>query len=200
MRRSLLVSGLFVLVAAWASLLFGSGHEFSVHMAAHMSVVAVAAPLLALAVAGSRHDPVLKSPAIFSPLLASLVELVVVWVWHTPALHELARLSGAMLVAEQTSFLASGFYLWISVVGGATAKQTGGGIIGLLLTAMHMTLLGALLALSTRPFYGHLSVAHGGSPLADQQLGGVIMLLIGGASYLLGGLCLSWRLLSYRKA
>jgi putative membrane protein len=200
MRRPLFVSGLCVLVAAWASLLFGNGHQFSLHMAAHMSVVAIAAPLLAVGMAGSRHDPALKSPAIFSPLLASLVELVVVWVWHTPVLHELARRSGPILLTEQISFLASGFYLWISVVGGTTAKQTGGGIIGLLLTAMHMTLLGALLALSTRPFYDNLHGAHSGVALDDQQLGGVIMLLIGGASYLLGGLGLSWRLLSYRKA
>ncbi len=180
-----------MLAAAWVSLLLGSSHHFSAHMAAHMGVVAVAAPLLAMGISGSRHDPALKAPVLFSPMLASLVELVVVWLWHTPALHALARESGAMLLAEQTSFLASGFYLWISVAGGATEKQTGGGIIALLLTAMHMTLLGALLALSSRPFYGH--------PLDDQQLGGVIMLLIGGASYLLGGLGLSRRLFSYRK-
>jgi putative membrane protein len=60
-----------------------------------------------------------------------------------------------------------------------------------------MTLLGALLALSPRPLYGH---AHGAgiaglAPLDDQHLGGAIMLLVGGASYLIGGLVLVGRLL-----
>jgi putative membrane protein len=59
---------------------------------------------------------------------------------------------------------------------------------------MHMTLLGALFALPPRPLY-----AHAGS-LADQHLGGVIMLLVGGASYLAGGLWLTARVLGGRHA
>jgi putative membrane protein len=62
------------------------------------------------------------------------------------------------------------------------------------MTSMHMTLLGALLALGSRPLYVH----HGGlamlSPLEDQHVGGAIMLVAGGASYLLGGLYLTARL------
>jgi hypothetical protein len=60
---------------------------------------------------------------------------------------------------------------------------------------MHMTLLGALLALSPRPLYRHVAAFGGLSPLQDQHLGGAIMLLVGGASYLLGGLWLTARLL-----
>jgi putative membrane protein len=70
--------------------------------------------------------------------------------------------------------------------------------VGLLLTSMHMTLLGALLALSPRPLYPHLHGAAGLTPLADQQLGGAIMLLVGGVSYLLGGLALTVGLLRGR--
>jgi putative membrane protein len=62
----------------------------------------------------------------------------------------------------------------------------------LLFTSMHMTLLGALFALANRPLFVHASdsLATGGA-LADQHLGGAIMLLAGGASYLLGGLWLT---------
>ena len=47
-----------------------------------------------------------------------------------------------------------------------------------------MTLLGALFALTPRALYGH-------GDLFDQHLGGAIMLLVGGASYLMGGLWLT---------
>jgi putative membrane protein len=148
-----------------------------------MGVVAIAAPLLALGI-----GPRLPSSNVYLPLWASLVELVVVWAWHTPSLHELARHNGWAVFAEQGSFLATGLFLWITSFG---VNQRGSGIVALLLTAIHMTLLGALLALAPRILYAHV---HGG--LNDQQAGGVIMLLLGGASYLAGGLWLAWGLLS----
>jgi putative membrane protein len=69
------------------------------------------------------------------------------------------------------------------------------GVAGLLLTSMHMTLLGALLALTPRPLYPHLGGAAGWSPLEDQHVGGAIMLLVGGLAYLAGGLWLTAGLL-----
>jgi putative membrane protein len=57
---------------------------------------------------------------------------------------------------------------------------------------MHMTLLGTLLALATRPLYSHHGMMHA---LEDQQLGGMLMLGMGGIVYLIGGLWLAGRLL-----
>ena len=113
-------------------------------------------------------------------------------------MHKLAQESGIALALEQTTFLAAGLMLWIAVLGGdsnARASRGASGIAALLLTAMHMTLLGALLALSPRPLYPHLHGGQGLSALDDQQLGGVIMLLVGGVSYMAGGLWLSSELL-----
>ena len=65
------------------------------------------------------------------------------------------------------------------------------GAFALLLTSMHMTLLGALLALAPRPLFGEGTVTCLGLSLdaaQDQHLGGVLMLMIGGAVYLAGGL------------
>ena len=76
------------------------------------------------------------------------------------------------------------------------------GAFALLLTSMHMTLLGALLALAPRPLFGEGTVTCLGLTLGaaqDQQLGGVLMLMIGGAVYLAGGLALVARLLSGRR-
>jgi len=68
---------------------------------------------------------------------------------------------------------------------------------------MDMTLLGALITLAPRPLFP----AHSdGSPpwnltaLADQQLAGVVMLLVGGGVYLGGGLALLAGLLREHRA
>lgn len=200
MRRALLPFGVLTLLAVWLgplpSLAPGS---FSAHMTMHMGVVAVAAPALALGLAGGRFDPVRRAPQWFPPIPVSLVELVVVWAWHAPAPHAFARGTTTGLVLEQGSFLASGLLVWLAAFGGGVgqrSERTAAGIVALLLTSMHMTLLGALLALPTRPLYPHCAHAPGLlDPLQDQHLGGAIMLVVGGLSYLLGGLGLAARLL-----
>jgi len=199
MRHSLLIFGLLALAIAWLTPLPQFGRQaFWAHMTMHVVVVAVAAPLLALGVAGGKLDPVPKAPKLFAPIPASVVELVVVWAWHAPALHHAARHGTAGLAAEQGTFLLAGLLVWLSAFGG-DARRSGSrraaGIVGLLLTSMHMTLLGALLALTPRPLYHHTEGVTGLTPLDDQHLGGVIMLLVGGLSYLLGGLWLTAGLL-----
>ncbi|MBL9169222.1 MAG: cytochrome c oxidase assembly protein [Verrucomicrobiales bacterium] len=197
-KLALVVAGLIVLTATWTvphGLLHN--HGFSIHMTLHMLLVAVAAPLLSLGLAATAMDPVRRFPRLFSPIPASAVEFLAVWAWHTPGLHHLARHSSALWIVEQSSFLITGLWLWLAAFGGdATRRATRSaeGIIGLLLTSMHMTLLGALVALTPRPLYASPH-PEAGAPLADQQLGGVIMLLIGGIAYLVGALWLTRQLL-----
>jgi putative membrane protein len=209
-RRAIALSlGLLTLAVAWLGLLPALvPGAFSAHMALHMGVVAIAAPLLALGVAQTRLDPVPRAPALFAAVPASIVELVVVWGWHTPALHHAARHSALAFVLEQASFLLSALWLWCSAFGGVPRERDdrrGAGMLGLLLTSMHMTLLGALLALPPRVLYGHAehAVGHAGArlaPLDDQHLGGAIMIVLGGASYLIGGLWLAAGLLRGRMS
>lgn len=178
-RRVAFAAGIASLLIAWlAPFPHFFRHSFSGHMTVHMTVVAIAAPLIALG---------LPSRRVMSPLIASLIELAAVWLWHMPALHHAARGSTAAFVAEQGTFLLAGLLLWMAVFGGR--GRDGEGVVALLLTAMHMTLLGALLAMSPRPLYAHAS------SLDDQHLGGAIMILVGGFSYLAGGLWLSAKLL-----
>jgi putative membrane protein len=192
--------GALVLAVAWAHLGGASGHQpFATYMTAHMAVVAIAAPLLALSLAGSPWDPVGRWPGAFPALGASLVELIVVWAWHTPALHALARQQMWALGLEQASFLTAGLYLWISVLGGAADQRRGVGIVALLLTAIHMTLLGALLALAPRPLFESVHAVPGLSAVDDQHLGGAVMLILGAAAYLIAGIWLSWGLVRYRR-
>lgn len=194
-RAILATAGLATLAYAWLGPLpVMATQAFFAHMTLHMLVVAVAAPLLSLALAGLRNDPVRKIPWFFAPIPASVGELMIVWAWHAPWLHHVARNTTSGFFVEQGMFLLAGMWVWLSAFGGPlprSGKRTAGGIIGLLLTSMHMTLLGALLALSPRPLFDHHHGYSGMSPLEDQHLGGAIMLVVGGIAYLAGGLWLT---------
>jgi putative membrane protein len=196
-----LVLGILSLCAVWLGPLPRlAHHSFAAHMTMHMGVVAVAAPLLSLGLRG-KLDPVRRAPTLFAPIPLSVLELIVVWAFHTPALHHAARHEPWMRVLEQGSFLVCGLLLWLSVLGGSPEERDarrGSGVLALLLTSMHMTLLGALLALPPRVLYAHDSVPGQLSALDDQHLGGAIMLLVGGVVYLFGGVWLAAGLLRTR--
>jgi putative membrane protein len=193
MRAVPLISGFAVLAGAWLGPLPRLAEQsFSAHMAMHMAVVAVAAPLVAL---GAREARAFAPVGVVAPIPASIAELVVVWAWHAPALHHAARHETWALVLEQGSFLAAGLLLWSAALAGGRRSQFGAGVVALLFTSMHMTLLGALFSFAPRPLYAHHGTASGVSAIADQHLGGAIMLLAGGLSYLVGGLCLTAGLL-----
>jgi putative membrane protein len=205
MRMVILALGLVTLAATWLGPLPRLAPQyFSAHMTMHMAVVAVAAPLIAFGAAGGRFDLTHRYPSVFSPIPASLLELLVVWAWHAPVLHHAARSSTGGLVVEQGMFFLSGVLVWLASFGSETARagiRAGAGVVALLLTSMHMTLLGALLAMAPRPLYVHdpAGVASAWA-LEQQHLGGTIMLAVGGLSYLAGGLWLSRRLLHLRAA
>jgi putative membrane protein len=134
------------------------------------------------------------------PLAVSLADLVVVWGWHSPVLHMAARTSPAVLAVEQASFALAALLVWLTAFGSQEGRRSEAALAGaltLFFTSMHMTLLGARIGLATRPIYGH---GHGLDPVADQQVGGAIMLVIGGVIYLAGGLILIARVLRRRAA
>ena len=200
MRRAALIGGFGVLLVAWIAV--AANASLTVHMAAHMAAVAIAAPLLAFALAGTGADPARALPLVVAPLPMSIVEMVVVWGWHLPAARAFAA-STAGLALEQAMFLGSGLLLWSACLGSrgsASATRRLSGVVALLLTTMHMTLLGALVALAPRPLFaahGHMA---GTAAMADQQLAGVVMLAIGAGSYLAGALLLLSRTLFDRTA
>lgn len=191
MKTICLTAGLALLALIAILLVANAGNgSFTIHMIVHMGTVAFAAPLIAYAVAGAAQGPVLLLERV-TPMPASLIELAVVWFWHAPALRTAADASIALSLLEQISFFAAGFLLWFACLQPKEGRLAGA--IGLLFTFMHMTLLGVLLALAPRPLYGEGEVTCFGIPLsaaADQQLGGVFMLVAGAFSYLIGGVIL----------
>ncbi len=164
-------------LAPWEQLLVG---HFPAHMIRHMVMVALAPPMLLLA------WPALGRVFGVSPLLGAVVEFALVWGWHVPAAHALARGGAGWFALEQGSFLLAGLLVWAGCLRRDTPLAGAG---GLLLTSMHMTLLGALIVLAPRALYPDAHAGHGGdAALAGQQLGGLVMLGIGTPAYLIAGL------------
>lgn len=198
MKKLALGAGLAVLAAIWFGPLLGPWRaSLTASMIAHMGVIAIAAPLVVIGLP-QRWRPGRSMPAAL-PVLASLIELFAVWGWHAPVMRAAVEASLAVTVAEQATFLAVGMLLW-STAFAAPRERThaASGAAALLLTSIHMTLLGALLALSPRPLYGAGEVTCFGIVLdagQDQHIGGVVMLMIGAIVYLAGGLSLIGRLL-----
>ncbi|NJC33933.1 putative membrane protein [Sphingomonas jejuensis] len=180
-----------LIVALVGTLVASAGLGMTGHMIGHMLAVAVAGPMLAIGL-----QPVLANRRLPGAIAAMLIELAIVWGWHMPAVRAATDMSLALMLVEQASFLAAGTLLWT-----AALRERVGGVAALLLTSMHMTLLGALIGLAPRRLYPMMAM-HGGfgglDALADQQLGGVVMLTLGGASYLMGGLWMLGTLLNER--
>lgn len=178
-----------LLAVLWVAPLDAWLPAFPVHMLRHMGLVAVAAPLIVLAFPGPAQKIAVP------PFAAAAVEFAVVWAWHVPVAHAFARTGGTAYVLEQAGFLAVGTAVWAGCLRAGNALT---GAAGLLVTSMHMTLLGALLVLAPRDLYSEVC---GTQPdLPAQQLGGMLMLAIGTPIYLAGGLILTARSLKESPA
>ncbi|WP_265499688.1 cytochrome c oxidase assembly protein [Paracoccus beibuensis] len=182
MRGLAALAAIATLAAAWLLPWDRWTAPFPAHMIRHMTLVAIAAPLIVLAL--PRLTEWLAIPA----LAGMLVEFAIVWSFHLPGLHNLSAFGTAWFVLEQAAFLLAGLAVWA----GALAARPLAGAGAMLLTSMHMTLLGALIVLSPRPMYLIC-----GQDLGSQQLGGLIMLGIGTPVYLVAGLWLVGRALHH---
>lgn len=215
MTRAALIAGIVLLALIWLGPLPALAREsFSMHMVMHVGVIAISAPLIALGAAPAlvrTFGTTIATRAGGAAILASIAEFLVVWGWHSSALHAFSRIGPAYLALEQGSFLLVGLAVWLTALITALpgderrAPAPAGALAGigaLLFTSMHMTLLGALLGLAPRVLYRHMHGAgpFGLTPLEDQHVGAMVMLGVGGLAYLIGGLALAARLLAYRPA
>lgn len=185
-----------VLVVAFVSPLCAlSAALFSARVVHHVLLVAVAAPLLALAWPARRTLP--KMPAF-------LVSTLVLWGWHLPEAYDLALSNVAVYWAMQISLLASAVLFWKAALnpGGAPGQ----GLFLVLAGYMQMAFLGALLSFAPESLYAAHAVAPlawGFSPLSDQQLGGLVMWVPAGLPFVVFGAWMarrSWRSLEERPA
>ena len=163
-------------LAVWALPLAAWIGAFEAHMLRHALLVAVVPPLLV---------PILPSRLAPPVLPAALLDFAVAWGWHLPGAHLAAALSPIWRALEQGSFLFAGLAVWWSAAAARPLAGTG----GLLVTSIHMTMLGAAITLAPRVLYPYCD-------LVAQQRGAILMLAVVTPAYLLGGLALARRALA----
>jgi putative membrane protein len=176
---------------------------FSGRAAQHMILLVVAAPLIALALpaAFGRRLPARVAQLTQGRVAAALPALtfgLLLWAWHLPDLYDATFKSDLVYWAMHVTLLGSALALWMQLLQPSSDRL----LLRLLLgfsTFVQMGLLGALLTLSPEILYeAHVTstLAWGHAPLADQQLGGLIMWIPGCSSLLMAMLWAVWRELS----
>jgi putative membrane protein len=166
---------------------------FSVRVLHHVLLVAAVAPLLALAF------PLRRGPSL--PLAALVgTSAVILWLWHAPGPYAWGLASLPAYGLMQISLLGSAWLMWRAILSPAT--PSGAALVALVATIGQMGLLGALIVFAPVPLYlvHFASTAPWGlSPLADQQLGGLLMWVPASLPYLGVGLWLAWSSLRPRE-
>ncbi|QYF87405.1 cytochrome c oxidase assembly protein [Brevundimonas sp. PAMC22021] len=181
-ERRAAVFALAVLVLGFVSPLCAlSSALFSARTVHHVLLIAVAAPLIALAMPKARTGSLAGATA---------VQAAVFWAWHAPQAYGGALSSDAVYWLMQLSILGSGVWFWAA----ARAASAPAAVIALLAAMLLMGLLGALLTFAGTPIYApHFgtTMLYGLTPLEDQQNAGLIMWAPAAALYLFAAL---WRL------
>ena len=195
---------------------------FSVHMVQHELLMVVAAPLLvvgrplvpmlwAFPSRARRHiGHAAQASAwrgfwrfITRPMVAFVIHGATIWLWHAPGLYQATLTSDFVHALQHASFFGTALLFWWTIVqghapGGRTrATSFGTAVLLLFGTALHSGALGALLTFSRTvwyPAYGNAAASWGLTPIADQQLAGLIMWIPASFAYLIAALLLfaSW--------
>jgi len=164
---------------------------FSARVAHHALLVAVMAPLLALAFPLRR---VLPLGAVFA------LHMLVLWAWHVPAFYAWALATVPGYWFMQLTLLGSAWGLWTAAL---RPGAEGPGLAVLIGTVGQMGMLGAIITFAPRPLYvAHWATteAWGLRALEDQQLGGLIMWVPAVLPYLAVAAWLGLRLLAPARA
>jgi putative membrane protein len=183
---------------------------FSAHMAQHEILMLVAAPLLVLSrplvpmlwglpitwrraigqwSKGAAVQHVWRS--ISRPSVAWGIHAVALWLWHAPQLFQATLTDEWIHSAQHLSFFGSALLFWWSLFYAHGRASYGAGFLYVFTTAVHTSILGALLTFARTvwyPSYELTTKAWGLTPLEDQQVGGLIMWIPAGVVYLAAGL------------
>jgi putative membrane protein len=219
-RAGCFIAALVALGLALLSPLDGlSSALASAHMAQHLLLLLVAAPLLVLSAPSSailRGSPLAVRRAIGPwrrrlglthgnlgvlrhPAAVWLLSAGVLWFWHAAAPYDAALDSEPLHILEHASFLVTAVLFWHVVVGvrGTARVSNGLGVLLVFAMAMQSVFLSVLLTFARTPWYSSYATTTapwGLDPLTDQQLAGVLMWIPAGGIYLVVALALltSW--------
>lgn len=205
---------------AWLSTLL-----FSAHMTQHETLMLVSAPLLVfgrplLAVlwafshdgrerigGWTRRDGVSSAwRTLTAPASVFFAHALALWVWHVPALYEAALLDEGIHALQHLSLLITAALFWWGMVHGRYGRiGYGAAVLYVFLTAVHSSVLGALLTVAPHvwyPSYSSAGVQWNVDALVDQQLAGLLMWVPSGVIFIVFGLAVlaAWLGESERRA
>jgi putative membrane protein len=191
--------GMAALAVALDSPLHELGEQlFWAHMVQHEILILICAPLLVLSrplaiFLWAFQQPLRRrlgalwgfralgwlGALLVSGSVAWSLHAVALWVWHYPPLFNATLSSDAIHAAQHLSFFGTGLLFWWSLLFAQSSRRNcSGSILYLFTTAIHTSILGALLTFTARPWYSvyaNSTAAWNLNPLEDQQLGGLIM-------------------------
>jgi putative membrane protein len=166
---------------------------FSARIAQHVVLTLLAAPLLVLGQVGRILFPFCEKlpvpPAVRSLVagphacwVGALVFAIAMWLWHEPALYDATFQSTLVYWTMHISMVGAAVLFWDAAF--VSPGFLAGSLFSIFATMLQMTLLGAILTFARTPLFSvHAltTLPWGVSSSEDQQLGGLIMWVIGGA-------------------
>ena len=166
---------------------------FSAHMAQHLLLTLVFPPLLLYGTPSAVMRPLLRPRWVMAvarvltrPLIAAAVFTAPIVLWHVPAFYEAALRDHNLHIVQHLVFLTTAVIMWWPVLSPVPELPRLPHLLQMLylfLLGIPMAITGALIALSDRvlyPFYAGAPRVGGLSPLDDQQIGGLLMWVLGG--------------------
>ncbi|HEX4574274.1 MAG TPA: cytochrome c oxidase assembly protein [Gemmatimonadales bacterium] len=165
---------------------------FSAHMAQHLILTLVFPPLLLYGTPAWVVRPLLRSRWVFRfarwaarPLAAGVLFSAPITLWHFPQLYEAALEHHGLHIVQHLVFIATAVLMWwpvLSPVPELPRASYPTQLLYLFALGLPMSLAGALITLAERvlyPFYAAAPRVWGLAPVADQQLGGLLMWVVG---------------------
>ena len=189
-RQASFASGLALLVIAIASPLAAYDDELVwVHMAQHLVLGDLASLAIVLGLTGPLLQPLLASRwlrwlrALVHPAVALPLWLVDLYLWHAPFLYQAALSSGAAHALEHACFVGFGIAMWMALLGPLPKPAWFGNaarLVYILVVRFGGAVLGNVLIWSGSalyPDYAAGEAEHHITPLADQGLAGIVMMV-----------------------
>jgi cytochrome c oxidase assembly factor CtaG len=181
------------LLIALVSPLDGLGEDylFSAHMVQHVLLGDIAPLLLLLALSRVIMRPATRRlmrgeralGPLANPVTGILLWLVLMYLWHVPALYDTAAENAPVHVLEHACFFAAGIALWWPLIQPVPMRRRLTGMQPLAYIAAAkggLAALGLYLAWASSalyPYYETTPRIWGLSPVEDQNIGGVIMMV-----------------------
>jgi len=205
-------AGLFSIALALLSPIGSYGHLFFfLHMTQHVLLIIFGAPFVLL---GAPLVPIMlglprsvrgavgyvfsaKLPfrmllhLLTTPLVAMVIFLLIIGMWHVPRYYDAAQGNSIVHYLEHIMFLGGALLYWWPVIhpSGGKRRLGYGPALGYLLPSLVQgMIIGAILTFAKEPLYETYKAVPrvwSLSALADQQLAGIIMWLVGGFLYLI---------------